>query len=209
MCATLCCQRWIVSVNLNCHLWPKLREVWTQQSLFTAFCIDGPVFSPKNYVTPSWLSSLKLHRQQQYTSQTEFDYRGTAPPPHQWSSCWSEHKHPAGKNRRNSNMSQNDSPLLLTADSNGYQIRLSNSVFLRMDPSVSPPLWAKNNQMDCHEIMHRHLCSPEDESNWTLGYLIFPLVAPWGWYLSQMSWHLFDGLSWKILLVPKGWILMI
>ncbi len=101
MCATLCCQRWIVSGNLNCQLWPKLSEVWTQETLFVAFYIDGSIFFPKNYVTPSLLSSLKLHRQQQYTSQTEFDYRSLlAPPIHQWSSRWSEHELPAWENRR-------------------------------------------------------------------------------------------------------------
>lgn len=113
MWATLWCQRWIVSVNLNWQLWPKLSEVWTQET--AAFYTDGPIFYPENDATPSPLSSSKLHRQQQYTSQTEFDIRGlleTAP--HQWSCCWSEHKHPAGRELHN------DSLLLLVTR---YQIR--------------------------------------------------------------------------------------
>lgn len=107
MCATLFYHRWNVSGNLNCQRWPKLSDVLTRETVFAAFCIDGLILYPKKCVTSSLLSSLKLHRQQQFRNQTEFDYRKLlAPLIRQRSSCWSEHTLSRSGRRANSKLSQ-------------------------------------------------------------------------------------------------------
>lgn len=146
MWAILWCKRWIVSVNLNCQLWPKLSEVWTQET--AAFYTDGPIFYPENDAIPSPLSSSKLHRQQQYTSQSEFDIRGLLETAlHQWSCCWSEHKQPAGRELHN------DSLLLLVTR---YQIRFqfdersTKTVILFLCSQDSP--WNSNVCLSVHHF---------------------------------------------------------
>lgn len=82
--------------DLNLQLWPKLSDVWTQETLLAAFSKWWSHFqpwgkkkNPHNAAPPLLvlLLSLKLHRfQQRCTSSAGFDCTGLlAPSLHQWS----------------------------------------------------------------------------------------------------------------------------